>query len=126
MNPFSSFLGQWSSNKGFEEFVSYWDGLESIVVRVYRRKTTPDEVAADFERIWPWLRNAYPEWQQQLLPYWQATKAAGEPTETDPFALLLGFSSPNDILGDWRAMQHLPAAREAINRLLQDEGTAAK
>ncbi len=124
MNPFSRFLGQWSSNAGFEEFVTYWDGLESIVVRVYRQKATPDDVTADFDRIWPWLREAYPAWQPMLQPYWEATKAGGEPTQTDPFALLLAFSGPAAIEGDWRAMQHLPAAREAINRLLQDQGAA--
>lgn len=124
MNPFSSFLGQWSGNKDFAEFVTYWNGLESIVVRVYREKATPADVAADFQRIWPWLREAYPLWEPTLQPYWQATKAAGEPTRSDPFALLLAFDAPADIQGDWRAMQHLPAAREAINRLLQDLGAA--
>ncbi len=124
MNPFSRFLGQWSSNKSFEEFVTYWDGLESIVVRVYRQKSIPEEVTADFDRIWPWLREAYPAWQSTLQPYWEATEAGGEPTTSDPFALLLAFNAPAEIEGDWRAMQHLPAAREAINRLLQDQGAA--
>lgn len=122
MNPFSRFLGQWSSDKGLNEFVSYWDGLESIVVRIYREKATPDEVRADFERVWARLRDIYPAWEAVLRPYWEATQAGGEQTQTDPFALLLAFRQPEDIQGDWRAMQHLPAARESINRLLQARG----
>ena len=41
-----------------------------------------------------------------------------ELTRTDPFRLLLAFEHPADIRDDWNAMQHLPAAREALNRFV--------
>jgi len=121
LNPFSRFLGQWSQNRPFTGFVARWDELESITVRVYRQKMTPAEARPAFEQVWPWLRQHYPQWEAGLRPYWQQTKAAGQPTQTDPFALLLAFDQPEAILDNWTAMQHLPAAREAINHYLLHE-----
>ncbi len=118
-NPFSRFLGQWSQDRPFTEFVAYWDELEAVVVRVYRQKMTPDEARSTFERVWPWLRQHYPAWEAELRPFWQQTKAAGQPTQSDPFQLLLDFDQPEGILDNWSAMQHLPAAREAINQYLR-------
>lgn len=43
---------------------------------------------------------------------------------TDPFQLLLDLQLPAGITGNWRAMQHLPAAREAINRYLLAQASA--
>jgi hypothetical protein len=62
-------------------------------------------------------------WSAYLRPYWQKTKAAGEHTQTDPFQLVLDLEAPDAILGDWRAMQHLPAAREALNLFVRDQGS---
>lgn len=119
-NPFSKYLSQWSTDADFEAFRSYWDDLELVVVGVYRRKMTIDDAAAEFERVWPWLRTNYPRWQPALEPYWRQTRAAGAPTAKDPFMVFLDKGRPADILGDWNAMQHLPAARETINRYLLD------
>jgi hypothetical protein len=121
-NLFSRFLGQWSKNRPFNAFVEQWDVLEAVVIGVYRERITPETAEIEFQRIWPWLRDRYPQWEETLRPHWQATKAGGRPTETDPFRLLLDVSRPADIRGDWRLMQHLPAAREAINRLLVEIG----
>jgi hypothetical protein len=121
LNPFSRFLGQWSHNRPFTEFVAQWDELEAVVIRVYRQKMTPDAARATFEQVWPWLRQQYPAWEEALRPFWQQTKAGGQPTRTDPFQLLLAFDQPEAILDNWRAMQHLPAAREAINQYLLRE-----
>ena len=118
MNPFSRFLSQWSHNRQLNEFASYWDRLEAVMVQVYRRKVSVAAAEAEFATVWPWLRQHYPQWQAALRPYWRQTMAGGEPTREDPFALLLQFQQPADILGDWRAMQHLPAAREALNQFL--------
>lgn len=120
INPFSKFLSQWSTDAEFEAFRERWDELERVVVGVYRRKMTHEEAAPAFERVWPWLREAYPRWQPALEPYWRQTRAAGAPTDRDPFLIFLEKQRPADINGDWNAMQHLPAAREAINRYLLD------
>ncbi|WP_420644415.1 hypothetical protein [Candidatus Leptofilum sp.] len=98
-----------------------WDQLEAVVVQVHREKMTVAEAAPIFAEVWPWLRRQYGGWVATLRPYWQQTKAAGEQTQTDPFQLLLDLESPTAILGNWRAMQHLPAAREALNHLLRDQ-----
>jgi hypothetical protein len=119
-NPFTRFLRQGAADNGFAAFIERWDRLEWVVVGVYRDKIDRAAAEAQYAEVWPWLRRAYPCWQAALRPHWQATRAAGEPTHVDPFALLLEIAAPADIVGDWRAMQHLPAAREAINRYLVD------
>lgn len=118
MNPFTKYLSQWSSDSQFAEFVAYWDQLERVVIAVYRDKMTAAAAEGEFEKIWPWLRINYPAFEVALRPYWRVTRAAGQPTAIDPFRLLIDIESPVAITGDWRAMQHLPAAREAINRYL--------
>jgi hypothetical protein len=118
MNPFTRFLTQWSRNRPFNEFVGYWDRLEQLVVQVYREKITVAEAELEFQQVWPWLRQHYSRWEEGLRPYWRPARVGGQPTLTDPFRLLLAIEKPADILGDWRVMQHLPAAREALNRLM--------
>jgi hypothetical protein len=125
VNPFTRFLSQRSTDGALAAFIEYWDRLERVVVGVYRAQLDEATAAAEYRAVWPWLRQHYPRWQAALRPHWQATRAAGQPTHVDPFALLLDIAAPADIAGDWRAMQHLPAAREAINRYLvenQDDG----
>ncbi len=119
MNPFTRFLSQWSNNQSLSEFIAYWDRLEQLTVQVYRKKVAAAAAAPEFTEVWPWLRRAYGQWEGELRPYWQQTKAAGAPTQTDPFQMLLDLDTPTAILGNWRAMQHLPAARETLNRLLR-------
>jgi hypothetical protein len=118
MNPFSKFLRQWSKDPRLGEFVAYWDRLERLTIQVYRQKMGVETAEAEFAEVWPWLRKEYRRWATSLEPYWQQTTAAGQPTQTDPFLLLLNKQSPADIPGDGNAMQHLPAAREALNRFL--------
>lgn len=120
MNPFTTYLKQWSNNHGFSEFVGYWDRLERLVISVYRGKVDITSATAEFDEVWPWLRRRYDDWVNVLHPYWQATQAAGKPTQTDPFQLLLNIADLAHVPGNWRAMQHLPAAREAINRYLME------
>lgn len=121
MNPFTRFLNQWSKNSSLTEFINYWDRLEKLVVLVYRKKMSLAAAETEFSYVWTWLRKNYEGWSAHLRPYWQQTKAAGEQTKTDPFQLLLDIEVPADILGDWRAMQHLPAAREALNLFVQEQ-----
>lgn len=91
------------------------------MVRVHRKKMGLAEAEPEFVQVWPWLRQHYGGWEELLRPYWQQTKAAGAQTQTDPFQLLLDLETASAILGNWRAMQHLPAAREALNRFLRDQ-----
>lgn len=118
MNPFTKFLRGDKGDGDFDRFVAYWDRLEWLTIQVYRAQIDAAEAEEEFARVWPWLRRDYGRWRAALDPYWRQTRAAGEVTQADPFLLLLSLQSPADIEGDWRAMQHLPAAREAINRYL--------
>jgi len=118
MNPFTRFLSQWSTDGRLQRFIHHWDALERMMVEIYRGKVTAQEAAPEFERIWSWLRVHYSEWEAQLEPFWRQTQAGGKPVEVDPFRLLLAIDQPADIPGAWRAMQHLPAAREALNQFL--------
>lgn len=122
MNPYTKFLSQWSNDQPFAAFVADWDRLEQLVIGVYRGKVDTTVSQTDFDELWPRLRELYSIWEPVLRSHWQATRAAGEPTRTDPFRLLLAIGSPAAIPGDWRTMQHLPAAREAINRYLVEQG----
>ena len=118
MNPFTRFLKQWSSNQPLEEFITHWDALEHVMVNVYRKKMLLEEAQPFFDASWPWLRQNYKNWMIDLRPYWQKTKAAGELTKTDPFQMLIDLPTVSAILDNWSAMQHLPAAREALNQYL--------
>lgn len=118
MNPFTKYLSQWSNNRGLAEFISYWDRLEMLTIAVYKKEGQVQSVAAEFEAVWPWLRQHYGRWQPQLVPFWQNTQAAGKPTETDPFQLILDLPAASAIQNNWPVMQHLPAAREALNQFL--------
>lgn len=124
MNPFSKYLSQWSADRDFNAFVAQWDRLERLVVAVYRQKIDITAAEAEFESIWPGLRRDYEMWGAALRPLWQSTRAGGKATQVDPFQLLLDLQSPADIIGNWLAMQHLPAAREAINRYLLAQSSA--
>ena len=59
-----------------------------------------------------------------MRPHCQASRSAGQPTQPSLLQLLLDLQSPAGITGNWRAMQHLPAAREAINRYLLAQSSA--
>lgn len=125
MNPFTKFLSQSSTDRGFIAFVEKWDELERIVIDVYRGKIAASEAEDKWQSVRTWLRKNYDTWEQKLLPFWRKTTAAGKPTSTDPFMLLLTIGNTTEIIGNWRAMQHLPAARETINRYILDQGKRA-
>jgi hypothetical protein len=52
------------------------------------------------------------------LPFWRVANIAGEPATEDPFVYLIAKSNATEFVGDWRAKQSLPAAREALNEYL--------
>jgi hypothetical protein len=118
MNPFTRFLRQGSDDDDLDEFISYWDRLEALTIQVYREEIGLDAAGSEFESVWSWLRRRYPNWRAQLEPYWRRTEVEGLPAPTDPFQLLLDVPNLETISGNWKVMQHLPTAREAINQLV--------
>jgi hypothetical protein len=125
MNIFTRFLSGGLGDKKLEEWIRHWDGVEGLVVRVFKAKGATAEDEGEYGRLRPWLLAHYPAWEGALRPHWQAAKVAGALAKQDPFARLLRVETAGGFVGDWEAMQHLPAAREALNRLVV-ERTGAK
>lgn len=118
MNPFTQSLTRALADPALDAFVARWDALEALVVRVYRGGAAAPADEAEWAPLRPALAGAYPAWAESLAPHWPLTSAGGQPVTADPFVRLMSFTRAADIVGDWAAMQTLPAAREALNRML--------
>jgi hypothetical protein len=122
MNPFTRFLlgsGR-KEDQALQTFVERWDALEALVIRVFRSKGAETADEAQYQQLRPWLKDNYPRWQERWQPYWQEALVGGLPVAQDPFQRLLTAEKAADFVGDWEAMQYLPAAREALNRYIQE------
>lgn len=120
-NPYTRFLSADLDDDSLSLFIDHWDRLESLVVSVYRNNAAGSEDEGEFDQVWPWITENYPNWQSALRPYWRQTTAGGQEVKADPFTHLLEVKSAADIVGDWTIMQVLPAAREALNRFVVDQ-----
>lgn len=123
MNPFTRFLMQWSSDAPLEQLVQRWDVLEALVIRVYRggEATSADE--ATYQEVKKWLDSHYPQFESALSDYWQKSKVGGTVEHGDPFRYLFAPARAAEFVDNWPAMQHLPAAREALNQLVVASGS---
>ena len=101
-----------------ETFALAWDDLESLVISVYRAGQSTGEAEEDYQRIRHRLKDLYPDWQADLRSFWESARVAGEITRQDPYLALLQAEDAAWFVGNWEAMQTLPAAREALNGLL--------
>lgn len=119
MNPFTRFLRQWTrDDAGLDQLVEHCDALETLVIRVYKTGEATDADQAQYQTIRRWMQDNYPSWQDALRPFWQEAKVAGRPANEDPFLRLTAPEHASAFAGNWEAMQLLPAAREALNRLV--------
>ena len=121
MNPFTRSLLKQLDNRRLHRFVAGWDQLEALIIQIYKSRAASPEEEAAYQKIKTWLIKHYPVWKPRLSKYWPETQAGGEPLDADPFETLFSIQGGNQIPGNWRAMQILPAAREAINQFLLDE-----
>jgi hypothetical protein len=121
MNPFTKALAAGLRSRQLKAFVARWDDLEALVVRVYRAGIATPEDERQFADLKAWLNRHYPEWQSRLAPHWRAALQAGQPCADDPFRALLAVARASDFCGCWAHLQALPAAREALNRLILEE-----
>ena len=119
-NPVTRSLLQRLNDPQLSEFVARWDALEALVIRAFRGQVVTPGDEAEHNRVRTWLAQAYPRWQMALQPHWQQATIAGRAVSKDPFAHILAIERARDFVGDWSAMQTLPAAREALNRYLVD------
>jgi len=118
MNPFTQFLSQTIANRKFLAFVQKWDVVEQIVVNTFRGQGNFESDWKEWPKIRSKLRREYPHWMDRLKPLWRNALIDGHPAREDPFLWLLNYEDASEFRQNWRAMQTLPAAREAINRLL--------
>lgn len=118
MNPFTQAILARLNDRRLRAFVMRWDALEALVIRVYKRGAAQTSDASEYRRLRRWLQNAYPALHPELEPYWKVVRIDGEPALEDPFLYVLGAPQAEDFCANWRIMQTLPAAREALNEFL--------
>ncbi|MEO6060900.1 MAG: hypothetical protein ABIQ99_03055 [Thermoflexales bacterium] len=118
MNPFTQSLARELADPALDDFIADWDALEAMVVRVFRGGAAGPADEGEWAALRPALGAAYPAWAGALASHWPQTRAGGQPVTADPFVRMMSFTQAADIVGDWAAMQTLPAAREALNRML--------
>jgi hypothetical protein len=128
VNPFTRFLlrrlgrlADQPPEDGLQAFVERWDALEALVIRVFKAKSAGQADLAEHAQLRGWLVEHYPHWQAALAVYWPGKRAGGQPLESDPFAWLLAIERAEGFIMNWRAMQTLPAAREALNEYVMGE-----
>jgi hypothetical protein len=119
-NPFTDTLVKQVKNKRIAVFVATWDRLEALVIRVYKSKAASQEDEREWSHIHNELIKEYPRRKDALHPFWQDATIGGERAKDDPFDRLLATSNAHSFVGNWLAMQTLPAARQAINQWLVD------
>ena len=120
MNPFTQSLLTRLGAHQITEFIAQWDVLEGLVIRVFRAKGASPADEADYAQTHAWLRAHYGDWRAALAQYWPQAKVAGASATEDPFEKLLAPGPAAAFVGNWPALQALPAARESLNRLILD------
>lgn len=120
-NPMTQAILRKINNPALAAFVEQWDEVEVLVVRVFRAGVVLPEDESVYTALRSSLLERFPRWQAQLQPYWGVTSIKGDLVQRDPFLRILSIESADGFVGDWNAMQHLPAAREALNNFLIDQ-----
>ncbi|RPI33294.1 MAG: hypothetical protein EHM70_06435 [Chloroflexota bacterium] len=118
MNIVTRALSKNLRDRRLKGFIAHWDKLEALIIRTYKSRQTGPEDEREFQKLSAWLRRNYPRVQDTLQPYWQESLAWGEKTQQDPYLRLISARHAGDFVGDWKAMQTLPEAREALNKYL--------
>jgi hypothetical protein len=124
MNPFTRSLSARLRSRKLKQFIAHWDALEALVIRVYRGDQATPHDEQEYARLRRWLAGRYGDLRAALEPHWRQALQGGQLATEDPFAFLFRPKQAHDFVGSWPHMQALPAAREALNRLIleMDEG----
>lgn len=125
MNPFTLFLNQWAKNRpDLAEFIQHWDTLEALAIQIYKAGAATADDNQKYLIAQSYMQANYLHIASQLKPYWEKSEVGGELDHADPFDYLFQYESAAGFVGNWAALQHLPAAREALNGyLVQIEST---
>lgn len=122
MNPFTRFLARNRSEEALRELLDHCDALEALVIRVYKGKQATPADEEEYAGLRAWFQAHYANWSGKFKPHWQKVLAGGKVPEQDPILRLLAAAHAADFVGDWGAMQHLPAAREMVNQFVVSLG----
>lgn len=118
MNPVTVMLLERVDWPEFETWVRHWDRLESLYLTVYRSGSASRRQRREYRRLRRELRSGYELWRDPLSEHWRTVEVDGSRLQGDPFESL----TRHDVLRadriDWRDLQTLPAAREALNSFL--------
>jgi hypothetical protein len=118
MNPVTRSLLQQLDDNDLKRWVEAWDEVEAVIIGIYKAAATGSAHIRRYRRLRGRLLKSLRRWSEALEPHWRASQMSGEPVGSDPFAQILGRAEAGDFVGDWEALQTLPAAREAINSFL--------
>lgn len=118
MNPYTRSLLERIDDADLRSWVESWDELESLVIEVYRVEAAGPDDERKYRRLRGELRRDHERWKSALEGHWQDLEAGGEPLDRDPFWVLLEPEEVGAFVENWKAMQTLPAAREALNNYL--------
>ncbi|MCL4869244.1 MAG: hypothetical protein KJ063_09755 [Anaerolineae bacterium] len=122
MNPFTRFLSRNKSDGALAQLIAHCDALEALVIRVYKERTATAADEQEYADLRFWFQQNYHQWGEKLKPHWQGRLAGGVPVAEDPLLYLLAAATAHAFIGNWAAMQHLPAAREALNQWIVSSG----
>lgn len=121
MNPFTRFLRQWATDPDLNTFVDHWDAMEALVIRVYKQGQAAPADEAEYQALRRWLRANYASWKAALQSYLPDGIASDEGSP-GPLEELLLVERASGFVDNWSMIQKLPAAREALNRLVLKRG----
>lgn len=117
-NPYTRHLSRGLEDEELKRFIAYWDRLEGLVIAVYKQGSANAEDEAEYEEIRQQLASSYEVVREELEPLTKQVRTGSGELCPDVFADLLVAVNAATFVGNWRAMQQLPAAREALNRYL--------
>lgn len=122
MNPFTRFLARNQPDEALRELLDRCDALEALVIRVYKGKQATSADETEYATLRVWFQANYATWAGKMRPHWLKVLAGGKVPQQDPILRLLAAATAADFVGDWDAMQHLPAAREMLNQYVVSLG----
>lgn len=117
-NPFTRFLNSNQPDRQLDRFIRLWDALEERCIDTYQAgDCTPDE-NMEWQELRANLQTAYRTVADLLAPHWKTATIKGRPVDRDPFLHILQTRTLEEVIDNWSLLQHLPPAREAINRCI--------
>ena len=118
MNPVTQALLAQLDDPALENFIVNWDALEELLIDVYKAGSADLKQVAAYTRLRANLERSYPAFEGELAPHWRAARIKGQALEADPFRTLIAPAALEEFIGNWPALQTLPAVREALNEML--------